>query len=251
PVIQYDGTVLNHAFSTKYPVFESSSDDQYWYGGPRGDSIFRPYLNAVSRDQCYFWMTGVDISISESGTGTTISSAAYVYSVNSQTGSQKSWLLASYTTPSDQIDYEMPVSYTYICKIYKSGAALVEYGDPFEECQYIVLAPPGDGTADVLEETSSTAGGNVSVSLECERSFSMLSNPVTESLDVMISGESGDSWNLSVFDISGRCVLLEAGVCPEGGSVLSYGTGSFPSGIYMLRVEAGGVEEVQSFSIVH
>ncbi len=83
------------------------------------------------------------------------------------------------------------------------------------------------------------------------RFFALLANPVNEILDVTISGESGENWNLAVFDLSGRCEILESGVCTEGYSVLNFGTGSLPAGIYMLRVEAGGVEEVRSITVMH
>jgi hypothetical protein len=87
--------------------------------------------------------------------------------------------------------------------------------------------------------------------VEEQRSFTLLSNPSAKSLDLLVTGKSGENWTLTVFDISGRCVLSDRGVSGEGNSVLNLNTESIPSGTYMIRVEIGGVEEFQSISIVH
>ncbi|MCK5842874.1 MAG: T9SS type A sorting domain-containing protein, partial [Candidatus Sabulitectum sp.] len=251
PVIRYDGVVVNHSFNTKFPVGTQVTGNQFWHGrlrrGPFGGTEY-----IVSQDQCYFWMTGGNIGLYESEKTVTCISDAYVYSVNSQTGATSSRLLAVGTTSQDNSDIEAPpTAHSKICRIYQSGAALVEYSTPYGILQYDILYPPGGGATDVTEESSLTAMEDVSIAVEQERSFAVLSNPAKESLDVLVFGSSGDKWNLAVFDISGRCVLADTGVCREVGSVLNYGTGSFPSGIYIIRIEVEGEDEVQSISIVH
>ncbi len=250
PVVRHDGTVLHHEFTTKFPKGNPSTSNQFWSGGPNYSSTGPPTV--VSRGTRYFWMAGGNVRITRYTAKTVITSDAYVYCVDSWTGAEMSSMVAygSDGAP-NKSDIEGPdAAYSEICEVYKSGAALVAYSNPDDELSFTILDPPGGGV-DSIEESPSTGQLITSAPAGDRRSFAVLANPVHETLDVTIFGESGENWNLAVFDLSGRCLLSDHGISGEGGSVQSIGTGSLPSGIYMLRVEAGGVEEVQSITVMH
>lgn len=249
-IVRPDGSVLHHVFNTKFPK-GTTSNNQFWWGGP----CYGPFGGSeytVSRDTRYFWMAGGHASISYSESDASATSNAYAYCVDSKTGIMRSYCVAfGFSSTHDESDIEGPtLAYAQICKIYKSGEALVMHANPGGDYHYTVIHPLGGG-ADSIEELSSAEQCNASVTVEKASSCNVLSNPVTESLDVVVSGGLGENWNLAVFDLSGRCVISESGVCTEGNSVLNFGTAGLPSGIYMLRVEVGEVEELRSISIVH
>ncbi|MEA3266969.1 MAG: T9SS type A sorting domain-containing protein [Candidatus Fermentibacteria bacterium] len=119
------------------------------------------------------------------------------------------------------------------------------FSDPVYD--YEIYKAPGGVNMDFSEELCTVAQAE-DFALSDNASFTILSNPVGETLDVEISG---DIWNLSVFDISGRCVVSESGVSTEVNSVISIDAGALPSGVYMLKVEIEGVEQFQSITVVH
>lgn len=88
-------------------------------------------------------------------------------------------------------------------------------------------------------EESSSARQSTAASVIDDGSFTVLSNPVLETLDVMVSHESGERWKLDLYDLSGRCVVSESGVLHESGSILSIGVENLPSGVYILKTEIG------------
>jgi len=179
--------------------------------------------------------------------------------LNSQTGTRREYRLCSgwcsgpMCTGTDQIDLQFDCCLSYISKVYASGAALVMVTTCFGPDQYtedyVILFPPGGENENTLTEPYSleqTAIASVSI----DESSVVLSNPVHETLTVMVSGESGESWNLDLYDISGRCVMSESGVLHDDHSVLNVGVESLPSGVYMLKTEVGGTEEVRSISVM-
>jgi hypothetical protein len=193
----------------------------------------------------------VDISAS----GSSASSRAYVYCVDSWTGAKATYCVAAGSSSApDQSNLQGPdIAYACIQDIYQSGNALIMYKYPDGDYLFTVIEPPDGKEIAVLDASFSSRQDNASMLPEVEeqRSFTLLSNPSAKSLDLLVTGKSGENWTLTVFDISGRCVLSDRGVSGEGNSVLNLNTESIPSGTYMIRVEIGGVEEFQSISIVH
>ncbi len=241
PVVRHNGTIRHHVFTTKYPKGDPNEDSMFWAGGPGEQE------RAVSLDQQYFWVTGSECNTLENF------STAFVYSVNSETGATNIHEVCSgWCTGPFSGDYTFYCSGTAVMKIYESGAALIIYSYfpyPWSEpiIGYKAYNPPGGGNMDFSDEPC-LAVQTEDLALSNNEPFIVLSNPVNETLDVEIACAS---WNLSVFDISGRCVVSESGVSTEDRSVVSIDAGMLPSGVYILKVEIEGVEEVQSFSIVH
>lgn len=244
PVVLHDGTVRHHSFSTKYPKGNANNDSMFWTGGPGSGWV-------VSADSRYFWMDGSDCN------RVTEISTAYIYSVNSETGATNRHNVCSgwCVGLSDKYmssDYIFPCSGTSVIKIYQSGAALISYSYyPYSGSEpvsgYKIYYPPGGVDMDFSDEPCLVTQLE-DFALSDNEPFTVLSNPVGATLDVVISGES---WNLSVFDISGRCVVSESGVSTEDRSVISIDTGMLPSGVYMLKVEIEGIEQFQSITVVH
>ncbi len=241
PVVRHNGTIRHHVFTTKYPKGNPNEDSMFWAGGPGEQE------RAVSLDQQYFWVSG-----SECNTLVNYSTA-HIYSVNSETGATNIHDVCSgWCSNSFLGDLMFPCSQTAVMKIYESGAALIMYGYfpyPWSEPinGYKVYYPPGGVNMDFPDEPSLVMQAE-DFALSDNEPFTILSNPVGETLDVEIACAS---WNLSVFDISGRCVVSESGVSTEDRSVISIDAGMLPSGVYMLKVEIEGVEQLQSITVVH
>lgn len=208
----------------------------------------------LSNDTRYFWMTG---NACEPDSNCSFASA---YSVDSETGAQKRVCLCSgWCSGPIKTDLQLDCCTANIETVYNSGAALVRYSichrppDPYTPPEYSehfrILHPPGGGTLNTIEESSSSRQSTAASVIDDEL-FTVLSNPVRETLDVMVSHESGERWKLDLYDISGRCVVSESGVLHESGSVLNIGVENLPSGVYILKTEIGGIEEARSISIV-
>ena len=102
----------------------------------------------------------------------------------------------------------------------------------------------------IIEEPSTPRQSTVDTVIDDE-SLMVLSNPIRETLDVIVFGESGERWKFDLYDISGRRAVSESGVFRDDSSVLNINVENLPSGVYMLKTEVGGNEEVRSISIVH
>lgn len=146
--------------------------------------------------------------------------------------------------------------YSNVVKVYRNNSALIGFGYhtfPHPDSivyDYVVLKPPQFDGGQTLRSEVLLEQNDLDPSERLHSFAEVLSNPVRGILSVMVSGSSGESWRLDLYDISGRRVASESGVMESAGFVEELNVQSLPSGVYVLRSRVGGVEDVRSISVV-
>jgi len=111
--------------------------------------------------------------------------------------------------------------------------------------QYRLWAIYTDGSR---EEVGTTECSNNSVQPAAFSLLSVYPNPAKSSLTCHLSLSQASEVNLSLYDISGRLVLVKHYALPTGEQDITLSLGKLAKGVYTVQVESGGV--VQSKRIV-
>ncbi|MCK4506373.1 MAG: T9SS type A sorting domain-containing protein [Candidatus Aegiribacteria sp.] len=256
-IVKPDGSYIDHSFETPYPVGDYSYD-QFWYGNVC--SFLWPILSPDSR---YFWMTGGTIDMIN------FQSTAFAYCVDSETGARidgyelctgycfggpKCFLNSLHNEEYMGLDEKGSIyhSWSEVLDIDSIGAAQIRYGhyevmgDTSCVVDTISLPPPSDRNCVLSGDMC--CGSDIRT--DAEKMIKILSNPVRETLDVRLVGESGEDFELILYDITGRRVLSESCVNRDDESVLNIRVGNLPSGVYLLKIRSGSFETIRTISIV-
>jgi len=251
-VVKPDGSVSHHWFSTRFPKGSGMPGIPFWWGGPCYGTPSNPG-DILSRDGRYCWTRGGNAVVNYTGSGTSATSDAYAYCVDSWTGAQAStYVCGGNSSRFDDTDFTVAgIAYARIINIYNNGEALVKYGIPDETgYRYKILSPPGGSEVDSIVNPALREQDNGAV--EADQLFVSVSNPVSENVEVVLSLQlPGEQWSVMVYDIAGRQVASSQGVLEDESQVLRMDTGNLSTGLYLLRVKIGDIETVRSISVVH
>ncbi|MCD6587314.1 MAG: T9SS type A sorting domain-containing protein, partial [Candidatus Fermentibacteraceae bacterium] len=251
-VVKPDGSVSHHWFSTRFPKGNWLTSNHFWWGGWCYGTPSNPG-DVLSRDGRYCWTRGGNVALSPSGTSA--SSDAYAYCVDSWTGAQAStYVCGGHSSVPDDSDTQGPdIAYARIMNIYNNGEALVKYHIPDETgFRYKILSSPGGSEVDSTVNFALHEQDTGDSAVEADQLFVSVSNPVSGEVEVVLSLQlPGEQWSVTVYDIAGRQVASSQGVLENGSRVLRVDTGNLSSGLYLLQIKIGDIETVRSISIVH
>ena len=242
---------IKHSFNTPYPV--GMNYEQSWLSN----------LGGLSRDTRYYWMTGSTIDLIN------FQSTAFAYCVDSETGAKASHHLCTgycFWGPRfflGNLQNEEYLDLNERGSIYFSGAEVLDIDtNGVAQIEYWYFEILGDTSSCVVDTTYLSPPGDRNDALsgdmfcasdictDAEEVIEILSNPVRETLGVRLIGETGEDFELILYDIAGRRVLSESGVVRDDESVLNIRVENLPSGVYLLRMRSGSFQTVRTISIV-
>ncbi len=102
-------------------------------------------------------------------------------------------------------------------------------------------------SSDYIEQNRVEANVNCT---SCELMSGVVSNPVQESLDIIITGVEKSDWSICVYDLSGRRVFEDNGFSNNDVMEFQVNTQDFPVGLYVLNLQAGDRDRSQTFSVL-
>ncbi len=76
-------------------------------------------------------------------------------------------------------------------------------------------------------------------------------NPISSNLGIICNSSTAQEYELVIYDISGRQVLVDSGVFISTDSRVDIGVRNLPSGVYLLRITTGDIEAMRTISIIH
>ena len=76
-------------------------------------------------------------------------------------------------------------------------------------------------------------------------------NPARSNLGIVFRAEPTQEYELVIYDITGRRVLIDSGVFASADSRLDIDVSNIPSGVYLLRIRTGDLEVVRTVSVIH
>ena len=200
----------------------------------------------VIGDGRYCWLTGnfggaPDFSRSGTNAFRVDAEEEYVYSKNVCTGA--SWESGS----------TIYLSIALFIEQYPNGQAQYHYsyctvpwGPPFSG--YVILPPSSTNSNDVT-----LISNDIEIDVEADDVpiVEIQGNPISSNLGIICNSSVSQEYELVIYDIAGRRVLVDTGILESTDSRVNIGVSNIPSGVYLVRIRTGDIEVMRTISIIH
>jgi hypothetical protein len=148
------------------------------------------------------------------------------------------------------------ISVAHLVEVYEdTDRALFHYG------YYTIPYDPGSGVSGevTLPSTKLNEDFSLSQSLDDQTEVSenrfpvveIQGNPISSNLGIICNSSTAQEYELVIYDISGRQVLVDSGVFTSTDSSVDIGVSNLPSGVYLLKIRTGDTEVMRTVSIIH